>query len=214
MDLLTFLKDQEYGLALSPGFFRFYALMGVLHEFEISECLKPSHIAGSSAGALVGGFYAAGMNPSEMLEPVFSIKRSDIWDVGGIGGLLKGQLFQDLLNRFLPVQNFTECRIPLGVTAYNLFGFRTSMITEGSIATAIRASCTFPGLFQPVMINNFPHIDGGVFDHAGLMALPGIPPSKLIVNIVCDHARLVVSNLTKTSHGNHPDSKVYNNSIN
>lgn len=34
------------------------------------------------------------------------------------------------------------------------------------------------------MINNSPNIDGGLFDRAGLLGLPGVPTSKLIVNIV------------------------------
>ena len=34
------------------------------------------------------------------------------------------------------------------------------------------------------MINNSPNIDGGLFDRAGLLGLPGVPKSKLIVNIV------------------------------
>jgi hypothetical protein len=40
------------------------------------------------------------------------------------------------------------------------------------------------------MIDESPHIDGGVFDNSGLMALPGIPDSNLIVNIVFGHGRL------------------------
>jgi hypothetical protein len=44
---------------------------------------------------------------------------------------------------------------------------------QGNIAVAVRASCTFPGMFQPVMIDGIgPCIDGGVWDHAGLMAMP------------------------------------------
>ena len=177
-------------MALSPGFFRFYALTGVLYAFEEKLCLHPTHISGSSAGAMVGGFYAAGMDPSAMIKSLFSIQRSDIWDMGGICGLLQGQLFHDLLINILPVQKIEDCRIPYGATAYNLLRFRTSLLQEGCIATAIRASCTFPGLFQPVMIDNLPHIDGGVWDDSGLMALPGVPASSgLIVNVVCGEGR-------------------------
>jgi hypothetical protein len=34
------------------------------------------------------------------------------------------------------------------------------------------------------------HIDGGVWDDGGLMALPSVPPSNLIVNIVCGRGRI------------------------
>ena len=83
--LSSILKNEDYGLALAPGFFCFYAEMGVLHAFEEQSCLRPTHVSGSSAGALVGGFLAAGMKPREMRAPVFEMKREDIWDMGGIG---------------------------------------------------------------------------------------------------------------------------------
>jgi hypothetical protein len=55
--------------------------------------------------------------------------------------------------------------------------------SSGELATAIRASCTFPLLFQPVWLEGSYHIDGGVFDDGGLMALPGVPASNTILNI-------------------------------
>jgi predicted acylesterase/phospholipase RssA len=112
------------------------------------------------------------MEPSEMIKSVLAIKRADIWDMGGSFGLLKGQLFQALIERDLPVQTFSECRCPLGVTTFDLAKCKTQYITEGHLATAMRASCTFPGMFQPVYIGGSPNIDGGVFDGVGLLALP------------------------------------------
>ena len=166
--------------------------MGILHSLQELGLLNVTHVSGSSAGALVGGFLAAGLEPSEMCSPVFKIRREDMWDLGGylFLGLLRGQLFQNILNSNLPVDTFEKCRIPLGVTAFDVFRLKTNNITKGDLATAIRASCCFPGLFQPVMIDDSPHIDGGVFDNSGLMALPGIPFSNLIVNIVFGHGRL------------------------
>lgn len=112
------------------------------------------------------------MKPSEMIKSVLAIKRTAIWDVGGSFGLLKGELFQALVERELPVQTFAECPYKLGVTTFDLGKRKTLYITDGHLATAMRASCTFPGMFQPVMINGSPNIDGGVFDGVGLMALP------------------------------------------
>lgn len=106
-----------------------------------------------------------------MIEAIMPMKRKDFWDMGGIGGLLKGKLFHEAIEKHLPVPNIEECPIPFACTAYDTVRFRTKKITSGSIATAARASCTFPGLFQPVMIDGTPHIDGGVWDWTGLMAL-------------------------------------------
>lgn len=106
-----------------------------------------------------------------MIEAIMPMERKDFWDMGGIGGLLKGQLFHEAIEKHLPVPNIEDCPIPFACTAYDTVRFRTKKITSGSIATAARASCTFPGLFQPVMIDGTPHIDGGVWDWTGLMAL-------------------------------------------
>lgn len=189
--MLDILQDTEYALALAPGFFKFYLQMGVLHGLEAysasSKCdvFKVTQCSGASAGALISGFLAAGMKPHSMVKPVLSITRNDVWDVTYGFGLLKGSLFHSILVKELPCQTFEECHIPLGMTAYNLFGCKTNIITKGDLASSIRASCCFPILFQPVWIDSTPHIDGGVFDHCGLMALPGIPDSsKLIVNII------------------------------
>jgi NTE family protein len=199
------LSTRDFALGLSPGFFRFYALTGVLAALEEKSCLRATHVSGSSAGALVGGFYASGWSPSGIIDTLMSITREHIWDVGGAGGLLRGQMFHDLLTEHLKVSRIEDCRIPFGATAYDLFRFKTNCIQSGCIATAIRASCTFPGLFQPVLIDLSPHIDGGVWDDSGLMALPGVPAeSNLIVNVVCGEGREASS-----THPAHlPDSKV------
>lgn len=194
--LKSLLVNNEYSLALSPGFFRFYALIGIIHALDEANCLNVTHVSGASAGALVGGFLASGMKPCDMIEKVLEIRREDIWDMVGIGGLLKGQLFQQLLERHLPVKNMEDCPIPVGVTVWDVLKFRTKIITSGNLATAMRASCTFPLLFQPVVIDNSICIDGGVFDHSGLMALPGVPKSNFIVNIACDEAT-IATNLEK-----------------
>jgi NTE family protein len=206
------LRNEEYALCLSPGFFQFYSEMGFLHALQEADALHATHVSGSSAGAIVGGFLAAGMKPNEMLEPVFSIKRDDIWDVGSFTGLLKGQLFQEILEKFLPVKEFNECKIPLGVCTYDLLRFKTNCITEEvalssriSLATAIRASATFPVLFSPVMISidngfNSPNIDGGFFDWRGCMSLPGVPTSNLIINVVCGRSSMKATLPSKYSN--------------
>jgi len=188
--LRQFLLNRDYALGVSPGFFRFYAYMGILHALQDTGTLRPSHVSGSSAGALVCGFLAAGMKPKDMIQPVLSLDRKDMWDIGGFGGLLKGYLFQHILEKYLPIHDIENCIIPFGATAFNLFQFQTSCITSGSLPSVIRASCTFPILFQPVILDGSPHIDGGIFDYNGLMALPGVPDTKIIVNILSDIRQL------------------------
>ena len=100
--------------------------MGVLHALEENNCLRVESCSGSSAGALVAAFLASGMKPTDMPPRVFSIKRENMWDMGLGLGLLKGQLFQKILENQFPVKTFEECPIPLGITAYDVFGFKTN----------------------------------------------------------------------------------------
>ena len=58
---------KPFSLALAPGFFRYFAYCGLMHALQEREFLtNVQTIAGSSAGALVAGFYASGMQPHEM----------------------------------------------------------------------------------------------------------------------------------------------------
>lgn len=169
---------------------------------------------------MVAGFYAAGLSPDQMVDAVLTVKRDDFWDLGGFGGLLRGSLFHQILDNYLPKKKFEDCEIPCAVTAFDCMRFKTTHISDGCIATAIRASCTFPGLFQPVIVNSTPHIDGGVFDDIGLMALPvrlrvcivkcadltallqqGVPESNFIVNVIFEGSRHEYSKLPVKYHG-------------
>jgi hypothetical protein len=196
--LLQHAVEQDgYALCLAPGFFRFYALMGVMHAMEEEGLLKPSHIAGASAGALVGGFIATGAPTSTFVDPILSITREEIWDPElSVSGLLKGQKVQKKLMDLLPVQRFDDCPIPISVTAYHLAGFKTRVINSGDLATAMRASACFPLLFKPVEVDGALYIDGGVFDWCGTMALPDVPEkSALVVNVVYGMSMLSYSTL-------------------
>jgi NTE family protein len=133
---------------------------------------RVSFVSGASAGALIGGLYAAGLTPTEMAEKVLAYQRSDFWDAPGMGGILKGRAFEQLLRDALPVQVFEECSVPLGVTAYSVSGLTTKCIKNGDLASALRASCTFPVLFAPVWHKEGVLIDGGVYDTAGLWSVP------------------------------------------
>eukprot|EP00611_Tribonema_gayanum_P031314 TRINITY_DN9021_c0_g1_i2.p1 TRINITY_DN9021_c0_g1~~TRINITY_DN9021_c0_g1_i2.p1 ORF type:complete len:386 (-),score=62.71 TRINITY_DN9021_c0_g1_i2:190-1188(-) len=169
-------QQSKYALGLAPGFFGFYAHIGVLKALDEAGLLegKVSFVSGASAGALVGGLYAAGLNPSEMAERVVAYQRGDFWDPPGVGAMLRGRAFEGLIRSSLPegVTTFDQCRLPLGVTGYSLSRLTTRVMREGDIALALRASCTFPVLFQPVWHPQGVLMDGGVFDTAGMWSIP------------------------------------------
>lgn len=68
-------KNYEFALVLSGGGSRGLAQIGVLQALE-EEGLRPDLIVSTSMGSIVGGFYAAGYSPQEILQ----ITRSVDWE--------------------------------------------------------------------------------------------------------------------------------------
>lgn len=67
----------DYGLALSGGGIRGAAHVGILKALE-EEGLLPTHIAGTSAGGIVAGLYASGLDLDKMCGVVQYLSRRSI----------------------------------------------------------------------------------------------------------------------------------------
>lgn len=191
--LAEHLRSAPFELVLSSGFFGFFAHAGVVHALE-EQGLVPSALCGSSAGALVAGLWGAGVPAALLRERLLSLRRGDFWDPdpalglrrgGGAPGpglgLLKGQLFEGLLQEALAqvgVRTFAECRVPVRVVAYDVARRATVVLRAGELAPALRASCSVPGLFQPAHIAGRRYLDGGIGDRPGISA--ATPGARLL----------------------------------
>jgi NTE family protein len=169
--LRSWLSEGKFTLALSSSFFGFYAHCGIVSAFH-DQGLRPAKVTGSSAGAIVAGGIASGLTPRQMQDLVFSLKREDFWDPGVGLGFLKGRKMRRLLEENF-VDSFTKCKIPIEVCVFDLFGWKTRFLNEGSLPQAIVASCAVPFLFHPTRIGSKMFIDGGVFHKSGINANAG-----------------------------------------
>ncbi len=165
--LRDWLSEKSFTLAMSSGFFGFFAHAGVVSVLE-EERFFPARISGSSAGALVGGLWAAGVPAPRIREELLRLRREHFWDLRPGLGLLRGALFRALLETLAPVKTFEECRVPLALSVYDVLGARTAVLRSGPLAPAIHASCAFPVLLQPVRIGRRLYLDGGVLDRPGM----------------------------------------------
>lgn len=170
LPLRDWLAEAPFALALSSGFFGFFAHAGVVSVLE-EEGLVPARICGSSAGALVGGLWGAGLPAARLRRELLSLRREHFWDPAPGLGLLRGALFRARLAALLPVGTFEECPRPVAVSAFDVLGRRTAVIDRGPLAPAIHASCAAPILFHPVRIGSRLYADGGIRDRHGLAAL-------------------------------------------
>ncbi len=178
------LAQAPFGLAMSSGFFAFYAHTGMF-EALIARGLRPSHVAGSSAGALVAGSWAAGLEPIDLAVVLGRLKRDDFWDPSPGMGLLAGRKFDALLREMLPTTSFAACRVPIRISVFDILARRTSILATGDLATAIRASCAVPAMFHPVWIDRRPYWDGGILDRAGIA---GVPAGRLLFHHIASRS--------------------------
>lgn len=170
--LRDWLRAGPFSVAMSAGFFGFFAHAGVLTVLE-DEGLLPDRVSGASAGALVTASWAAGLDAPKIAEELLRVQRSDFWDPHPGAGLLRGALFRERLRAILPVRTFAECRRPVAVSAYDVVARRVRALSgHGELARAVHASCAVPFMFHPVWIDGRPFVDGGVTDRAGLTGMP------------------------------------------
>lgn len=171
MLLGEWLASAPFGLAMSSGFFCFYAHTGMLSAL-VARGLRPTHVAGSSAGALVGGAYAAGVDPAELATVLAKLDRTQFWDPSLGAGLLAGRKFDRLLRDMLPVTAFEACRTPIAISAFEIRARKTAVLATGDLPLAIRASCAVPAMFHPVWIDGRAYWDGGILDRPGVAGVP------------------------------------------
>ena len=148
------------GLALGGGFARGFAHLGVLQVLE-QNGIPISHIAGTSVGSILGAAYASGAPLPSIIETCRNLRFRDIarWRVSRLG-LASNQRLAELVERVFAARQFDELRIPLAVVATDLATGEPVVFTQGHLLDAIRASCAFPGLFEPVEIGTRCLADG------------------------------------------------------
>ncbi|HZW88133.1 MAG TPA: patatin-like phospholipase family protein [Myxococcaceae bacterium] len=169
--LRDWLAEKPFTLVMSSGFFGFFAHAGMVSVLE-EEGLRPARIAGSSAGALVGALWGAGIPAVRIREELLGLRREHFWDLWPGLGLLRGRLFRALLERVLPVRSFEESPVPLALSVWDLLARRTVVLERGPLAPAIHASCALPVLFHPVRVGGRLYADGGIADRPGLAGVP------------------------------------------
>ena len=152
------------GIALSGGAARGIAHVGVLRALA-ENGVPIDCVAGTSAGSLVGGAWASGL-PVDQIE---DFGRSIRWrDVGRMTvsrlGVQSNERLEHYLRERLPITRFEDLPIPFAAVATELAsGAPVIMRDHGDVPFAIRASCTIPGWYVPVIDEQGRHlVDGGL----------------------------------------------------
>ncbi|PYU11686.1 MAG: esterase [Acidobacteria bacterium] len=168
------------GLALGGGFARGFAHLGILKVLQKYN-IRVSHIAGSSVGSILGAAYASGAPLERIIETCRTLRFRDIarWRVSRLG-LASNQRLAALMERVFGSGQFEDLKIPLAVVATDLSTGEPVVFTQGNLVDAIRASCAFPGLFEPVEIGTRCLADGGLVAPVPTQAARGLGAQTVI----------------------------------
>ncbi len=194
MKVREWLAEGPFSLALSAGFFGFFAHAGFVSVLEENHFV-PTHVTGASAGALVGGLWASGTRAARIEAELRPLERKDFWDPApGIRalrgfGILRGALFRSRVEGMLEARSFESSKISAALSAFDVRARKTVVLDRGDLARAICASCAFPILFQPVEVDGRAMLDGGIADRPGHAGLRARDPERVLFHHLASKSR-------------------------
>lgn len=110
------------------------------------------------------------------------------------GGPIQGAELMRMLERDFAGRAFEDTRIPLKIVAAKPMTRDEIVFESGSIAEAVRASVSIPGIFKPVRRQGRICLDGGVVNPVPVSVLKDAGANRIIaVNVFPSSAELLVS---------------------
>lgn len=193
---------KKFGLALGGGGVRGLAHALVLEALDEMGC-RPSIIAGTSIGAIMGALYASGIPGRAIRENIQNNiisqqdtwrdifrKRSDLLKVvrtvafeRGPGGAFKPDRFLNFLLADVHKRTFEELDIPLLVVATDYWRGTEVVLKSGELLPALKASMAIPGVFAPVTIGARELLDGGIVNLVPYEHILGRCDVSIAVNV-------------------------------
>jgi len=157
-----FRKKRKVTLILGGGSARGIAHIGVLKVLE-RERIPIDCIIGTSMGALVGAAYSVGIPISRLEEKAYNFTLNKLLDPTiPRMGLLAGEKLESVIKELLEGRNFGDCQIPLIIVTTDIEKNEEIVYKSGNLVEVIRASCSWPGMFNPVTVDSRLLVDGGI----------------------------------------------------
>ena len=169
---------KSLAIALGGGGARGIAHISVLEVLD-ELGVRPTAIAGSSVGAMIGAAYAAGMSGRDIRRHVIALahNRSEVFRrlmaarAGSFASLFSGGFGsatqvdgEKFCEQFLPdtmPKDFSDLQIPLLVIASDLYRRQQVVLSSGSLRRAVAASMALPTVVRPISIDDRVLVDGG-----------------------------------------------------
>lgn len=166
------IENVNIALALGGGGSRGIAHLGVLDVLERNG-IPIDLIVGTSAGSIIGAFYADYQDSKLLHSTLINLKKWDILDLSiwdsiqfftDIRAPIQGYYLEEFIVKNMTVNNIEELKIPFVAVATDLHTEKPFRISTGPIATAVHASSAAPPVFSPVKAYGKLLVDGGVVE--------------------------------------------------
>jgi len=179
----------KVGVALSGGAALGMAHIGALKAMH--ECdIHPEVISGTSAGALIGAFYAKGIPLEEIEEIAASIDRVKTFQLMSPaiprGRLVDTKNIEEFFAKYLGKNTRIEdLDMPFVAVTVDFWNGDILYVNQGNLVEAVIASIAIPGVFRPMEANGTLLVDGGLRENLPLRVLREYDPDTIIgVNVL------------------------------
>ena len=190
--------NNSLGLCLSGGGALGFAHIGVLQSLE-EHGIYPTHVAGSSMGAVIGALYAAGYSPADMLQLIKDDKLYKITKLMTFrpsffkSGLSSHSMLRSLIQELIPHNSFEQLGKKLQICVVNLNNAEWEIVDSGNeLDKWVAASASISGVFESIKEDEVYYVDGGLLNNMpsqgiskycktviGVDVIPHVVPDKL-----------------------------------
>lgn len=185
-----FTQEVKLGVVLSGGGALGFAHIGALQALE-ENGLYPQFVSGTSMGAVIGAFYAAGYTPQQILTMTQTekmYKKSRLIKViphSAATGLSTHNALRYVLKKYIPQDNFDSLPKRFFCCATDLTNAKAVYFGHGArLSEYVVASASIPGVFDAVTIDSVSYVDGGVLNN--IPAQPIRPLCDVVIGINVD----------------------------
>ncbi len=155
----------KIALVLSGGASLGFAHIGVL-DVLLENGIEPDIIVGCSMGAIVGGAYAAGLTPKNMMKYVGKMSLLKFVDINfNNTGVFGGRRINRLLGHIYGEVEAKDAKCKFATIAVDIAKGKQIVLEEGKLVDIVRASMNIPGLLVPKDIDGQLLVDGGVMNN-------------------------------------------------
>ncbi|MCC7432394.1 patatin-like phospholipase family protein [Candidatus Peregrinibacteria bacterium] len=178
-------KYPKIGFAFGSGAAKAICQFGILKRLY-EENIPISYVTGSSMGAVVAAVFALGLDVDIAIEKALRYaEASNINNLKNFNFLHESVYKKDFTNNLLGELfadfTFEDCKIPLAVTAVDLESGKLVILDKGPIVPAVRASTSLPGVFEPVLMNGYYLVDGGLLEDCPIPTIRQKSQSDIVI---------------------------------